>query len=505
MDPAFSMQVRRSPAPPVLFACTAVGTLLSGVLPLSDYGDGKLFDTGALYVLALGVPAGLLVLAAAMCSSKPQIAGLGGGASLGVASLLGSLAILLWKSTNGDGLGVGAYVLTATAILAVVTFLVSLGVPGTGASTPAHWLAVVAGFAMCLGCTLVPSQMADYGTTWKDFNGFGEGSDGVLTFAFQSLIWIPLLALLIGAVKGGRFGAWFGLGGSVILAWFIFASKAEVVTEGFVQTFSLSSDVHPVAIVGAVAVLILVFVALSASEASSSSLGPTPASVAAATVGGVAGGANPGRWADDPFGRHASRYWNGTAWTDRVANGGVTSTDPPVAHPAPPPAAAPAPSAMQPSSAQHTTQPPTAPPVPVAELLAVPPVMSFDGATVPRVAPTNLAPASLAELILDTGQRVVLVGPLVIGRAPRAQPSEPTATLLVVDDSTMSMSATHLMIGPAPGGAWVEDIGSTNGSSVVDPNGLGTVLLPRVRSLALNGSAIHFGDRSALLLSGEAK
>lgn len=34
-------------------------------------------------------------------------------------------------------------------------------------------------------------------------------------------------------------------------------------------------------------------------------------------------------WAADPFGRHELRYWNGTAWTDSVSDGGVRSIDPP--------------------------------------------------------------------------------------------------------------------------------------------------------------------------------
>ena len=98
---------------------------------------------------------------------------------------------------------------------------------------------------------------------------------------------------------------------------------------------------------------------------------------------------------------------------------------------------------------------------------------------------------------------MVLVGPLVIGRAPRAQTTEPTATLLAVDDPTMSMSATHLMVGPQPGGAWVQDIGSTNGSAVVDPFGVTTALIPGVRSTVVGGSSIRFGDRSALLLTDD--
>jgi hypothetical protein len=44
-------------------------------------------------------------------------------------------------------------------------------------------------------------------------------------------------------------------------------------------------------------------------------------------------------WFPDPHGRHQHRWWDGTAWTDQVADGGVTSTDPPVAAPgAAPPA-----------------------------------------------------------------------------------------------------------------------------------------------------------------------
>jgi hypothetical protein len=35
-----------------------------------------------------------------------------------------------------------------------------------------------------------------------------------------------------------------------------------------------------------------------------------------------------GQWAPDPYGRHQVRYWNGTRWTDNVADNGVTARDP---------------------------------------------------------------------------------------------------------------------------------------------------------------------------------
>ena len=47
----------------------------------------------------------------------------------------------------------------------------------------------------------------------------------------------------------------------------------------------------------------------------------------------AAGGASvpnpPANWYKDPSGRHELRYWNGSAWTEHVADGGRQSIDPP--------------------------------------------------------------------------------------------------------------------------------------------------------------------------------
>ena len=40
---------------------------------------------------------------------------------------------------------------------------------------------------------------------------------------------------------------------------------------------------------------------------------------------------NPPRWAPDPLGRHQYRYWDGTQWTEHVADNGMNSVDPPTA------------------------------------------------------------------------------------------------------------------------------------------------------------------------------
>jgi uncharacterized RDD family membrane protein YckC len=48
----------------------------------------------------------------------------------------------------------------------------------------------------------------------------------------------------------------------------------------------------------------------------------------------MTGSENPPRWAPDPLGRHQYRYWDGTSWSEHVADNGITSVDPPTA-PAP--------------------------------------------------------------------------------------------------------------------------------------------------------------------------
>ncbi len=47
----------------------------------------------------------------------------------------------------------------------------------------------------------------------------------------------------------------------------------------------------------------------------------------AGAVAAVAGG-QPAGWHPDPAGRHEMRYWNGSAWTDDVSDGGVSTKDP---------------------------------------------------------------------------------------------------------------------------------------------------------------------------------
>lgn len=48
-------------------------------------------------------------------------------------------------------------------------------------------------------------------------------------------------------------------------------------------------------------------------------------------------------WNQDPYGRHELRYFDGTAWTEHVSDGGAQGVDPPGGAPAPPSGFAPRP------------------------------------------------------------------------------------------------------------------------------------------------------------------
>ncbi|MFJ2299622.1 RDD family protein [Oerskovia paurometabola] len=111
------------------------------------------------------------------------------------------------------------------------------------------------------------------------------------------------------------------------------------------------------------------------------------------------------------------------------------------------------------------------------------------------------APTPGAVLELESGQRVPLSGPALVGRNPQATGAEAT-TLVRVEDPTRSVSKTHAELGFDAGGLWVQDRGSTNGTVLLPPGGAPVALDPGVRVPVPVGSVITVGDRRIVVHPG---
>lgn len=108
-------------------------------------------------------------------------------------------------------------------------------------------------------------------------------------------------------------------------------------------------------------------------------------------------------------------------------------------------------------------------------------------------APDQPPTATWAARLPDGAVLDLEPGPVLIGRNPA-----PLVGLraVAVQDPSMSVSKTHLVIGADVAGAWVMDRGSTNGTMVTLPDGQRIVCLPDQRVRVAPGSVVFFGDLS---------
>ena len=110
-------------------------------------------------------------------------------------------------------------------------------------------------------------------------------------------------------------------------------------------------------------------------------------------------------------------------------------------------------------------------------------------AATPRSAP--------ARLVLSTGDEVEVDRPLVIGRAPEPRRifSGDEPRLVTVPSPAHEISSTHLEIRPGPDGTpVVTDLGSTNGTVLVQPGLAPEDLQPGYPVALANGAIIDLGD-----------
>ncbi len=160
-----------------------------------------------------------------------------------------------------------------------------------------------------------------------------------------------------------------------------------------------------------------------------------------------------------------------------------------------------------------TTPPPPPPPfgVPSGPPPAVPPpVVEHDGLTqggapqeLPPTEATPVPPAMsrpVATLVFSSGETVEVDRAVLVGRAPEARrfTSGDQPQLVSVPSPAQEISSTHLEIRPGAGAdhgsAVVTDLGSTNGTVVVQPGLPPEDLQPGIAVQLVPGAIIDLGD-----------
>lgn len=151
-------------------------------------------------------------------------------------------------------------------------------------------------------------------------------------------------------------------------------------------------------------------------------------------------------------------------------------------------------------------------PAPVPARTAAPapavPAATFDGDTVARrprpPARPAAGPASAAArfgLRLPDGSVVPVDGPLVLGRNPRPVEGVPAgAQRLALDDPARQVSATHALVVAEGGDLWVEDLHSTNGTTV-RADGRAVALQPRTRVRVAPGAELDLAGLRAQVVA----
>lgn len=112
----------------------------------------------------------------------------------------------------------------------------------------------------------------------------------------------------------------------------------------------------------------------------------------------------------------------------------------------------------------------------------------------PAESPDEPGEGSSVRLVTSTGEVVDLDRPVIFGRAPTLQGSDPASRLVTVPSPSHDISRTHVRVTPGQNGLEVTDMHSTNGTILVAPDGTAIRLAPgRTAPLPIGGT-IDLGD-----------
>lgn len=121
----------------------------------------------------------------------------------------------------------------------------------------------------------------------------------------------------------------------------------------------------------------------------------------------------------------------------------------------------------------------------------------------PRGTPLTLPESAEVgwSLELADGRRIPLSGRVHLGRDPVGVDSEPTA-LVSLDDSTRSVSKTHLAVSIRGTDIWIADMHSTNGTFVEGPSGEARRVPPGEWTKVDTGTGVRLGQYRVVLREG---
>ncbi|UPO77686.1 RDD family protein [Arthrobacter sp. Helios] len=218
-----------------------------------------------------------------------------------------------------------------------------------------------------------------------------------------------------------------------------------------------------------------------------------PAAFASASSSAAARAGSPTTPAGDPAGRIGAGFpapgnpGQAPAAEESTGSGPISSV-PGVARPAAAPAQAQASAQVSPS-AQASALAAFPMPAPAAD-------RSDDEDDVEMTRVVSRPRGAGRLLTFDDGATVRVAGTALLGRNPAAGIGESTDQLIDFADMGRSVSKTHLHLqADGASGLWVTDRNSTNGSSIVAPDGRHVALEAHSPILAPTGSTVYFGDR----------
>jgi hypothetical protein len=122
------------------------------------------------------------------------------------------------------------------------------------------------------------------------------------------------------------------------------------------------------------------------------------------------------------------------------------------------------------------------------------PLLPAVPATVPT--PTD---ARAARLVLESGEELLVDGPLLLGRAP--EPTRGVDRLQALPDLTRGIARTHLLVDWSDGLLWVTDLGSPGGTTVRSEAAVFQPLVPEVRTAVAPGWQLLLGGRTLTVRS----